>query len=63
MRAFFVVVVSTVALGGCTQDENASNSERDTHMGEVRAAATATPTAPPTTTPTPTASPSASAVR
>jgi len=37
MRAFLVVLVLTVTLSAC-QDENASNSGRETHMGDVHAA-------------------------
>ena len=39
MPALYVVAVAAFALVGC-QDSYASNSERDTHMGAVRAAPT-----------------------
>ena len=32
------IFVLVEALGACHQDESASNSERDTHMGDVHAA-------------------------
>jgi hypothetical protein len=39
MRALLsVAVVISASLLGCTQDSAASNAERDTHMGNVRAA-------------------------
>lgn len=58
MRALLsVAVVVSASLLACTQDSAASNAERDTHMGSVRAAALApsepvareaAPAAPPT---------------
>jgi hypothetical protein len=61
MRALLSVAFAAVAagaLGACTQDENSSNAERETHMGDVRAASTPSSggaTEPPTATVTPAA--------
>ncbi len=70
MRAFISVALFALAasaaaplLTGCTQDENSSNAERDTHMGVTRMA----PLPPPlpevvaAVAPAPAAAPSGSA--
>jgi hypothetical protein len=59
MRAFFLILVSVVTLSAC-QDENASNSGRETHMGAVHAAqpAAVTNTLPATNTSASAAAPS-----
>jgi hypothetical protein len=51
MRLFFFLGVS-FALAAC-QDSYASNSERDTHMGEVRAAPPPPPAPAASVTPSP----------
>jgi hypothetical protein len=63
MRAFLVIAACGAALLAACQDAASSNAQRETHMGDVRAASTAPPveSAPSAASPAPAASPAGSA--